>query len=64
MTVIVLICASSLAFRDCTPATARAVVSTHVEQIGCASPSTLAMATGPAGVDEREYFRIRCEIGR
>jgi hypothetical protein len=64
MNVIVLICAASVAFRDCTPVTARAVIQQHVQQIGCASPSTLAMATGPAGADDTEYFRIKCEIGR
>lgn len=64
MLLTVLICSASLAFQDCTPATARSVVQIRVESIGCATPSTLAMTTGVNGVDEAEYARIRCSIGR
>lgn len=64
MLLTVLICSGALAFNDCTPATARSVVQVHVEQIGCSSPSTLAMTTGVNGVDETEYARVKCEIGR
>lgn len=64
MLLTVLICSAALAFNECTPATARSVVQVRVEQIGCSSPSTLAMTTGVNGVDEAEYARIRCQIGR
>ena len=64
MLLTVLICSASLSFNDCTPATARSVVKVRVEQIGCATPATLAMTTGVAGADEGEYPRIKCEIGR
>lgn len=64
MLLTVLICSAALAFRDCTPTTARSVVTVRVESIGCATPSTMAMTTGVNGVDEAEYARIRCEIGR
>lgn len=64
MLLTILICSAALSFRDCTPQTARSVVTVRVEQIGCAAPSTLAMTTGVNGVDEAEYARIKCEIGR
>jgi hypothetical protein len=64
MLLTVLICSASLSFRDCTPATARSVVHIRVESIGCSTPSTLAMTTGVNGVDETEYARVKCEIGR
>jgi hypothetical protein len=64
MLLTVLICSASLAFNDCTPATARSVVQVRVESIGCATPSTLTMTTGVNGVDGEEYARIRCQIGR
>jgi len=64
MLLTVLICSAGVAFSDCTTATARSVVQVRVEQIGCASPSTLVMTTGVNGVDETEYARIKCSIGR
>ena len=64
MMLTVLICSAALAFNECTPNTARSVVRVRVEQIGCSTPSTIAMTTGGNGVDETEYARIKCEIGR
>jgi hypothetical protein len=60
----ILICSAALAFNECNHNTARSVVRVKVEQIGCSTPSTIAMTTGVNGVDEAEYARIKCEIGR
>lgn len=60
MLVIITICAATLDLRECTPQTARSVVSMHVEQIGCASPSMAGPLISVNGVGEQEYARIRC----
>jgi hypothetical protein len=60
MLVVILICASSLARLECTPQTARAVISMHVQQVGCASPSMAGPLVSVSGVHEDEYARIKC----
>jgi len=60
MLVVVMICSNLVAFRDYRPETARMVVTKHVEQVGCASPSMAQDITSATGVDGGEYFRIRC----
>ena len=60
MLIIILICAANVELRDCTDQTARAVVRTHVEQIGCAAPSFAGPLTSVTGVKEEEYARIKC----
>lgn len=62
MLVVILICSASLDLRQCTPQTARSVVSMHVEQIGCASPSMAGPLISVSGVGEQEYARIRCTM--
>ena len=64
MMLTVLICAAKLAFQDCTEANARSIVHIHVDSIGCSTPATIAMTTGINGVDDNEYTRIKCRIGR
>jgi hypothetical protein len=62
MLIVILICAANLDLRECNDQTARAVIKTHVEQIGCAGPSMAGPLVSVNGVGEQEYARIRCTM--
>lgn len=60
MLVVILICNAALDLRQCDEHSARAVIKTHVEQIGCASSAMAGPLVSVNGVGEQEYARIRC----